>query len=73
MSKKSDAARIRIDNTKTLSLDQRIVIITQALSEVGCAEISVQSKRLCNWLEAHNYEPMMFKHAYRIFISRQRP
>jgi hypothetical protein len=68
---KAQESRLRIDKTKSLSLDQRIAVVDKALKELNLSPIPDDAPKLAKWLVANGYEPMMFAHACRIVQSRR--
>lgn len=73
MTAKQAASRLRIDNTKAMSLDNRIAILEVAACEVGEEpDLAKLGKKVSKWLTNHGYEPMMFSAACRVWLSRQR-
>lgn len=71
MNEKQIAARKHINESKKLSLDQRIDLIGKAMKEIGPCEGKLRSLRLTRWLKDSGYEPMMFSQAFRIWFSQQ--
>ncbi len=64
-------ARTRIDLTKTLTLDERVALGDKAMTELGIAPTVENGPKLAKWLQKNGYEPMMFKHACNIVMSRR--
>jgi hypothetical protein len=67
--------RPRIDATKKLTLDERIEIVRNLLTELRISKLpptTMQLTALTTALKARGYEPMMFKAACTIILSEQR-
>jgi len=64
-------SRPRIDKTKALTLDERIAIVDKVMAEHGISPTPEGGKKLAAVLISLGYEPMMFKHACNVVLSRR--
>lgn len=70
--KRKEETHARVEATKVLKLDERVEILQKGLKELNLSGVSGDDKKINKWLKASGYEPMMFAHAARIVMSRQR-